>query len=311
MKNLQVIFVILIGLATVCTADEPVPVNVNTATIMELQTLPGIGPGLAQLIIDYRNSHGLFDSIDDLGNVPKIGEKTLEKLKNLVSFSDPDPIASPLIESGSPIESGPTATPLPSVEDIMATFDSEPSIRDVQNAAVRFAEVDARQFAEWRQKSHEKGLWPDSAQITVDHDTDDDRDYTRTNTISMTGGTAYVGPDKETWKRGTDDDYDYQLRFRWSLQDYCFSNDVLRVSAETRRQVIFRQEVIEDVTEVYYERRALQIEMILQRDVQISVKVKRELQLQRLTAALDGMTGGYFSEALRQMDPQNHEGDMQ
>lgn len=59
-------------------------VNVNTATLDDLETLPGIGPVKAQAIIDYRNEHGDFESIDELENVQGIGVKTLEKIESCV-----------------------------------------------------------------------------------------------------------------------------------------------------------------------------------------------------------------------------------
>ena len=57
------------------------PVNINTATLEELETLPGIGPALGQRIIDFRTAHGPFRSVDDLLNVSGIGEKRLADLR--------------------------------------------------------------------------------------------------------------------------------------------------------------------------------------------------------------------------------------
>ncbi len=62
------------------------PVNINTATAAQLQTLPGIGEVLAQRIIDYREEHGPFQSIAALKNVSGIGEKRLEALWDLVTI---------------------------------------------------------------------------------------------------------------------------------------------------------------------------------------------------------------------------------
>lgn len=64
---------------------EAVIVDINTATSEQLQTLPGIGPVLAQRIIDYRNEYGTFDSIGELINVSGIGEKKLEAIWDLVT----------------------------------------------------------------------------------------------------------------------------------------------------------------------------------------------------------------------------------
>ncbi len=57
------------------------PVNINTATLRELDALPGIGEVIGQRIIDYRNAHGPFRSVDELLNVKGIGEKRLADLK--------------------------------------------------------------------------------------------------------------------------------------------------------------------------------------------------------------------------------------
>jgi len=60
-------------------------VNLNTATQAELETLPGIGPALAQRILDYRTEHGAFGSIAELREVSGIGEVRFAELRDLVT----------------------------------------------------------------------------------------------------------------------------------------------------------------------------------------------------------------------------------
>ena len=60
-------------------------VDINHASEEGLALLPGIGPAIASDIIDYRDSHGFFQSIEDLKNVKGIGEKKFEKIKDLIS----------------------------------------------------------------------------------------------------------------------------------------------------------------------------------------------------------------------------------
>ena len=67
------------------TQNKPELLNINTASVDELQTLPSIGEATAQRIIDYRTQHGDFSSVNDLQNVRGIGAKTLEKLRPFIS----------------------------------------------------------------------------------------------------------------------------------------------------------------------------------------------------------------------------------
>jgi len=60
------------------------PVQLSTATLEQLDSLPGVGPATAQKILDYRTKHGAFSSVDELDAVPGIGPKRLEQLRTLV-----------------------------------------------------------------------------------------------------------------------------------------------------------------------------------------------------------------------------------
>jgi len=60
-------------------------VNINTADLSQLDTLPGIGPSLAQRIIQYRETNGPFNSVEDIKNVSGIGDKRFEELKDKIT----------------------------------------------------------------------------------------------------------------------------------------------------------------------------------------------------------------------------------
>ncbi len=60
-------------------------ININTATLDALDTLPGIGPSTAQTIIDYRQENGDFERIDQITNVSGIGPATYDRIKDLIT----------------------------------------------------------------------------------------------------------------------------------------------------------------------------------------------------------------------------------
>lgn len=84
------------ALSGVAEAQEPAPseapptselIDLNTATAMDLDTLPGVGPRTAERILEYRREHGGFERIEDLMDVRGIGERTFLRLKPLVTVA--------------------------------------------------------------------------------------------------------------------------------------------------------------------------------------------------------------------------------
>jgi comEA protein len=80
---------VLTGFPTITQAVGPggndSTININTATLDELTSIPGIGPVTAQRIIDFREENGPFKSVDDLLKVKGVGEKLLDKIRERVT----------------------------------------------------------------------------------------------------------------------------------------------------------------------------------------------------------------------------------
>ncbi len=68
-------------------AEKPAKINLNTAGVEELTSLPGIGPSYTKRIVEYREKNGPFKRVDDILNVRGIGEKTLEKIRDRLTVS--------------------------------------------------------------------------------------------------------------------------------------------------------------------------------------------------------------------------------
>jgi competence protein ComEA len=80
-----VAFAIALAAAPIFAAEGQV--NINTATVAELERLPGVGPALSARIVEHRDKNGAFKQAEDLMLVKGIGEKSFERLKPYVSTS--------------------------------------------------------------------------------------------------------------------------------------------------------------------------------------------------------------------------------
>ena len=154
---------------------------------------------------------------------------------------------------------------------------NEPTIAELQEAALRYAEVvHPNRIKALRKNAKLKALLPD---VSIDYD----------KTINYDSGADryYVGP------------YDWGFTLSWDVGDLVFSEQVRLLDSNARLMVQLRDDIINEITRLYYARRQLQTELILSPPKNTEQKLAKTLRLEELTANIDGLTGGYFSRHLK------------
>jgi competence ComEA-like helix-hairpin-helix protein len=81
-----IVLFVSLGIALAQKAPPSQPINLNTATIAQLETLPGIGPNTAKSIVDFRNHSGPYQRVEDLLAIKGISKSKLEKLRPYVTI---------------------------------------------------------------------------------------------------------------------------------------------------------------------------------------------------------------------------------
>ena len=174
----------------------------------------------------------------------------------------------------------------PEVEKIMARFADEPSIRDVQVAAIEYYNVSPDTIRSLRSKARSKALmpglslggsvWKQSSSLAVD------------DIIYRAVGIARYEDQNGVFTGAN-------ATLSWGLDKLVFNAEELDVMS-----LIGIQDGIQrEVTTLYYVRRRLQIEQLLNPPTTVPARIAAELRLEELTGLLDAYTGGYFSKAVK------------
>jgi hypothetical protein len=167
-------------------------------------------------------------------------------------------------------------------EDTREMFKDEPGIEEVQQAAIRYAEVEPEKIACWRRNAVIRTLLPE---LSLDYD------KTIYGSVSSTTG-------KSVFATGP---YDWGFSLKWDLADIIWNPSQTSIDVRSRLMVKLRNEILAEVNRLYFERRRLQIELFREPSPDSDKKLKKELHIAELTAQIDGLTGGYFSWKLEKM----------
>ena len=225
---------------------------------------------------------------------------------------------------------GPAIPTIDDVQTVLGQFTHEPSVQEIQEVAMRFAEVHPDLIEGWRKGAKYRALLPkfrlkydidrqkqidekdgQGLQITRQEDLGDTVQSDSTSEGPATGitiGEKVISSTDNKYKHRTestseDQDKrkytnDLSFQFEWELGDFLYNPDQVRISDEARDLVELRNDVLEEVTQFYFQRRNLQIDLLLSPAEELRERLRLELQLQEVTANIDYLTGGYLTQRL-------------
>ncbi|MBU0503569.1 MAG: hypothetical protein KKG43_04175 [Candidatus Omnitrophica bacterium] len=162
-------------------------------------------------------------------------------------------------------------------------FKGEPGIDEVQQAAIKYAEVEIEKIKEWRKKAARKA-WLPKISAGMNRDVSD--------LYHWEGGSTTKAED-DILRKGRDS-LDWDISFSWDLGELIWNQDQTSIDVRSKLMVQLRDDVLNEITKLYFERIRVKMELD---NVSIEDRKKRfekELRLQELTAMINGLTGGFF-----------------
>jgi hypothetical protein len=162
-------------------------------------------------------------------------------------------------------------------------MDGEPSVADVQQAAVEFADAGPEKIADWHRQARKKA-WLPHFTMGLNRDTGDLWHWESGSTTKDGDDCLRKGKDSVNWS----------VSLIWELGDLIWNTDQTGIDARSRLNAELRQEVIDEVTKLYFERIRLKMEL---ENLPLEERKKRrekQVRLEEVTALLDGFTGGFY-----------------
>jgi hypothetical protein len=161
----------------------------------------------------------------------------------------------------------------------------EPTISELQSAAIKYAEVEPCKIADWRRKAALKAVLPE---VSVGYDTDVYKTISTTTKDSKTY--FWEGPD--------DGANGWDVSASWDLGDLIYNDDQTSIDSRSKLMVQLRNDVLDQLNAAYFERKKLQKQLDRLPDKTSEAYLEREIKVEELTATIDGLTGGYLSRRM-------------
>ncbi|MBN1404900.1 MAG: hypothetical protein JW946_00080 [Candidatus Omnitrophica bacterium] len=159
----------------------------------------------------------------------------------------------------------------------------EPDIRKIQEAAVEYAEVNPDKIKNMREAA-KNSAWMPKVSVGLDYDADNNIDLDRGGTNNP--DVFIVGPEDRSWG--------YSMSLSWDLGELLWNPDQTSIDVRSRLMVQLRDDILTEVTGLYFERKRLQSDIMNGKPGDAALEMQI-LRLEELTARIDALTGGYLS----------------
>ena len=171
------------------------------------------------------------------------------------------------------------------VKRIFSRFQDEPNINEVMDMAINYAEVYPGKISQWRSQVKFKALLP-KVNFGIDRGASDTYEI-------------YTSSSNSYWVDGPRDTSDgWDLSLSWDLSDLIWNPSQTTIDIRSKLMVQLRDDILDEVTRSYFERRRLQIELLTGPPAELPLLLTKRLRIQELTANIDGLTGGDFSKSI-------------
>lgn len=158
------------------------------------------------------------------------------------------------------------------------SFEEEPSLKDLQDAAIRYNDVSPEKIRKWHAESRMRSLVP---KVTVGFDN------SKSNTYEI-----YTSATRDYIATGPDDISEgFDVSVSWDLANLVWSDDQTNIDVRSRLTTQLRNDVLDDLRRAYFERKRLQYELMTTSPGETKLRFEKELRIAELTQAIDDLTG--------------------
>jgi hypothetical protein len=169
----------------------------------------------------------------------------------------------------------------------MRSLAHEPTLQELERAALRVADADAAETRRWHRTPRLSAMLP-TLKLTSDYDIGRDEALDR------------YQDEPDRWGADTDRAMGFQASCQWHLNELVFNADEVKVYNALADRAARREGILNLLIGYYFERRRLQLEGLLLPPGDIGEALDREMRIRQLTASIDALTGGLLSSKITQ-----------